>query len=271
MSTAAGVGLGISMNILLTNDDGIFAPGLRALAEALAPLGSVRAVAPEREQSAAGHAITLHKPLRMDPVTMPGLEIEAFSSNGTPADCVILGCLTAPFPPDLVVSGINRGANLGEEVLYSGTVSAAMEAALQGMRAMAISVCSYEAEDFSVPARVAALLAEPVRQASLPDDCFLNVNVPALDWADLTGVEITHLGRRAYINAVDRRQDPRGRPYYWFTGEAQESRSGEGTDIGAIAEGRVSITPVHYDLTSHEARDGLLGVAEVLDAGIKRG
>jgi 5'-nucleotidase len=259
------------MNILITNDDGIFAPGLRALVEALLPLGRVWAVAPEREQSAAGHAITLHKPLRMDPVELNGLDVEAYSSNGTPADCVILGYLTASARPDLVVAGINRGANLGEEVLYSGTVSAAMEAALQGMRAMAVSVCSYDTEDFSGAARAAALLARPVREAELPDDCFLNVNVPALAWEELTGVEVTHLGRRAYINAVDRREDPRGRPYYWFTGEAQESRSGAGTDIGAIAAGRVSITPVHFDLTSHEAVAGLRGVAAILDAGVKRG
>jgi 5'-nucleotidase len=252
------------MNILLTNDDGLLAPGLRALAEALLPLGTVRAVAPEREQSAAGHAITLHKPLRMDPVDLPGLPVEAYSSNGTPADCVILGCLTAATPPDLVVSGINKGANLGEEILYSGTVSAAMEAALQGLRAMAVSSCSYDAEDFSTAARVAALLAEPVRAAVLPEDCFLNINVPAVPWGELAGVEITHLGRRAYINAVERREDPRGRPYYWYTGAPQESRCGPGTDIGAVAQGRVSITPVHFDLTNHEAMAALRGVAQEL-------
>jgi 5'-nucleotidase len=258
------------MNILVTNDDGIFAPGLRALVEALNPLGAVRAVAPEREQSAAGHAITLHKPLRMDPVELPGLPaVEAYSSNGTPADCVILGCLTADQAPDLVVSGINRGANLGEEILYSGTVSAAMEAALQGRRSLAISLCSYTAEDFSVPARVAALLARPLQQAALPDDCFVNVNVPDVAWSELAGVEVTHLGRRAYINAVDRREDPRGRSYYWFTGEPRESRSGLGTDIGAIAAGRVSLTPVHFDLTSHEAMPSLRDVAGLLDHGLR--
>ena len=255
------------MNILVTNDDGILAPGLRALVQALAPLGTVRAVAPEREQSAAGHAITLHKPLRMDPADLNGLGVEAYSSNGTPADCVILGCLTAKVQPDLVVSGINKGANLGEEVLYSGTVSAAMEAALQGRRAMAVSVCSYDAEDFSVAARVAALLAGPILAATLPEDCFLNVNVPAVAWGELTGAEVTHLGRRSYINSVDRREDPRGRPYYWFTGEPQETRSGEGTDIGATAAHRVSITPVHFDLTSHEAMGELRGVAEGLASG----
>ncbi len=256
------------MNILVTNDDGLFAPGLRALVEALLPLGTVWVVAPEREQSAAGHAITLHKPLRMDPVQLNGLGVEAYSSNGTPADCVILGCLTAATRPDLVVSGINKGANLGEEVLYSGTVSAAMEAALQGLRAMAVSICSYDTEDFSAPARAAVLLAGPVLEAVLPDDCFLNVNVPAVPWNELTGVEITHLGRRAYINAVDRREDPRGRPYYWFTGEPRESRSGAGTDIGAVNAGRVSITPVHFDLTSHETGPRLEEAARVLNEGI---
>ncbi len=256
------------MNILIVNDDGIFAPGLRAAAEALLPLGRVRAVAPEREQSAVGHAITLHKPLRLDPVDLNGLPVEAFASNGTPADCVILGALTGEAPPDLVVSGINRGANLGEEVLYSGTVSAAMEAAIQGLRAIAVSVCSYTTEDFRAAARATALLAELIQGVDLPDDCFLNVNVPSLPWEDLCGVEVTCLGRRSYINAVERREDPRGRPYYWFSGEPQETRSGAGTDIGAVAAGRISITPVHFDVTSFETIERLATVAEALSARV---
>jgi 5'-nucleotidase len=251
------------MNILITNDDGIFAPGLRALAEALAPLAHLRIVAPEREQSASGHSITLHKPLRMDAVDL-GLEAEAYASNGTPADCVILGCLTAETPPDLVMSGINRGDNLGEEVLYSGTVSAAMEAALQGHTSVALSVASYTAEDFRTAARVGARLAELVPGIDLPRDCFLNVNVPAVPWGELRGVAITHLGKRAYINRVDRREDPRGRAYYWFTGSPTEQSSSEGTDIGAVAENKISVTPVHFDLTGYEVMPRLEGLAKAL-------
>jgi 5'-nucleotidase len=250
------------MNILLTNDDGILAPGLRALLEALRPLADLRVVAPEREQSASGHSITLHKPLRMDPVAWEG--VEAFASNGTPADCVILGCLTAQHPPDLVLSGINRGANLGEEILYSGTVSAAMEAALQGYRAMALSVASYTTSDFQTAARVGALLAQALPGIKLPADCFLNVNVPALAWGEIAGVEITRLGKRSYINRVDRREDPRGRAYYWFTGSPREASCGEGTDIGAVAAGRISITPVHYDLTGYDAMAELGALEKLL-------
>jgi len=252
------------MNILITNDDGIFAPGLRAAAQALQQLGTVRVVAPEREHSASGHSITLHKPLRMDPVDLNGLDVPAFASNGTPADCVILGVLTAGQPPDLVVAGINRGANLGEEVLYSGTVSAAMEASIQGLPALAVSVTSYAATDFSVAAKVATRLAKVMLHLELPDDCFLNVNVPARPWTEIAGVAITQLGRRAYINSAERREDPRGRPYYWLSGDPQEVHAGEGTDIGAIAAGKISITPVHFDLTSYRSLDRLQVLVEAL-------
>lgn len=253
------------MNILLTNDDGIFAPGLRALAEALRPLANLRVVAPEREQSASGHSITLHKPLRMDPVELDG--ISAFATNGTPADCVILGCLTWDQTPDLVVSGINRGANMGEEVLYSGTVSAAMEAALQGHRSLALSVASYTTDDFRAAARAGALLVRALPRIELPADCFLNVNVPSVAWGEIRGIEITRLGKRSYINRVDRREDPRGRAYYWFTGSPREAQSGEGTDIGAVAEDKISVTPVHYDLTGYDAMPALEVLRDLLGPG----
>jgi 5'-nucleotidase len=245
------------MRILITNDDGILAPGLVALAGELSQFAVVRVIAPEREQSASGHSITLHKPLRMDPVQLNGLDVEAYSCNGTPADCVILGVLTSTLRPDLVVSGINRGANLGEEVLYSGTVSAAMEGALQGFKSLAVSVASYLVTDFSGAATVAADLVRRVAALELPDDCFLNVNLPDLRPEEMGAPVLTHLGRRAYINSVERREDPRGRPYYWFTGEAQEVQSGEGTDIGAVLAGHVSVTPVHFDLTNYGAIESL--------------
>ena len=245
------------MNILVTNDDGILAPGLRALVAALLPLGTVRVVAPEREQSASGHSITLHKPLRMDAVDLEGLDVEAFSTNGTPADCVILGCLTAEPKPDLVMSGINRGANMGEEVLYSGTVSAAMEAAIQRRKSIALSVASYMTDDFSAAARIGARLAALTPEIDLPADSFLNVNVPPGPWEDLAGVAITRLGRREYLNRVERREDPRGRAYYWFTGSPAEASADAGTDICAIRAGRISITPVHFDLTGYASLPGL--------------
>ena len=245
------------MQILVTNDDGIYAPGLHALVMSLQEIGEVRVVAPEGEQSAAGHALTLHKPLRMNPVTLPGVPGEVFASNGTPADCVILGSLTTPHPPDLVVAGINGGANLGEEVLYSGTVSAAMEGALQEVPSFAISVTSYNEVDFGAAARLAVKLATMLPDIDLPANCFLNVNVPAVPAEQIAGIAITRLGRRAYINRVERREDPRGGVYYWFSGDPKEADSGSDTDIAAIAENRISITPAHFDLTSYQARDCL--------------
>ena len=256
------------MQILVTNDDGIHAPGLRALVMSLQEVGEVRVVAPASEQSAAGHAVTLHKPLRMNPVALPGVRGEGFASNGTPADCVILGNLTALQPPDLVVAGINAGANLGEEVLYSGTVSAAMEAALQDTRSFAISVTSYDEVDFGPAARFAVKLAPLLPDIDLPANCFLNVNVPAVPVEQITGIAITRLGRRAYINRIERREDPRGDAYYWFSGDPKEADSDSDTDIGAIAENKISITPAHFDLTSYPARDSLgLLVEDLRDWG----
>ena len=252
------------MRILVTNDDGINAPGLVALARSLATVGEVVVVAPERQQSAGGHAITLHKPLRLEPVTFPVAEAEAYATNGTPADCIILGCLGLEQRPDLVVAGINAGANLGEEVLYSGTVSAAMEAAINGIPAFAISVIAYQDCIFQPAAAFAARLAKQLQDLRLPQDGFLNVNVPNCPAAEIAGVEVTRLGRRSYLNQLEKRVDPRGRAYYWFSGEAEEADAGEGTDIGAIAASFISVTPIHFDLTSYESMDALQGMVWVL-------
>ena len=245
------------MRILVTNDDGIHAPGLYALLISLQEIGQVRVVAPDREQSAAGHAVTLHQPLRVKPVELPGVRGEVFACNGTPADCVVLGRLTNPEPPDLVVSGINGGANLGEEVLYSGTVSAAMEATIQGLRSFAISVTSYNNVDFSPAARFAARLATTFPHTDLPPHCFLNVNMPAVPYEEIEGIAITRLGRRGYLNTIEKREDPRGDPYYWFSGTPTETDSGPGTDIAAIAQNKISITPTHFDVTSYHVMDNL--------------
>ncbi|MFP4250795.1 MAG: 5'/3'-nucleotidase SurE [Armatimonadota bacterium] len=242
------------MRILVTNDDGIHAPGLLALARALAPLGEVIVIAPERQQSAAGHGITLHKPLRMTPVDLDAPVAEAFATNGTPADCTILAAADDRPAPDLVVAGINAGANLGEEVLYSGTASAAMEGALQGITSFAVSVTAFEDCVFEPAAEYAARLARRMLTRDLPPDTFLNVNVPNVCAEELGPGVLTRLGRRDYINSLDHRVDPRGRSYYWFSGEPSECDCGEGTDIGAIQAGRVSVTPVNFDMNFRGAR-----------------
>jgi 5'-nucleotidase len=247
------------MRILVTNDDGVQARGIRALVAGLSDLFEIIVIAPERQQSATGHAITLHKPLRLEPVEVPGATL-AFASNGTPADCVILGSLTDLPQPDIVVAGINAGANLGEEILYSGTASAAMEGALQGLPSVAISVCAYENVLFEGAVGFARVLLKAMEAGGpLPDDSFFNVNVPNVQPAELREPQLTRLGRRQYLNTLSRRVDPRGRPYYWFTGEPEEIDSGPGTDIHAVREGHISVTPVHFDLTGDLSHPQLPG------------
>jgi len=239
------------MEILIANDDGIHAPGLRALALALQDLGRLTIIAPEREQSAVGHAVTLHKPLRKRPVALDGVEAEAYATNGTPADCVALGTVDPTRLPGLVVAGINVGANLGEEVLYSGTASAAMEGALAGVASFAISVTGKPVADFTAAAQFARALALSLRDDPLPPGMYLNVNVPNLPPEQIQRVEATRLGWRRYVNRMEERVDPRGQPYYWFSGDPEEHDDSEGTDIAAVAAGRISVTPLHFDLTSH--------------------
>lgn len=253
------------MRILVTNDDGIQAPGLLALARALATLGEVIVIAPERQQSATGHGITLHKPLRMEPVEIDADVAEAWATNGTPADCTILAAADDRPAPDLVVAGINAGANLGEEVLYSGTASAAMEGALQGIRSFAISVVEFRNCIFEPAADFARRLARRMIDHEMPADTFLNVNVPNICAEELGAAVLTRLGRRRYSNVLERREDPRGRSYYWFSGEPLECDSDDGTDICAVAAGNISVSPVHFDMNFRGARgeieellDGLL-------------
>lgn len=252
------------MRLLVSNDDGISAPGLRALLEALAPLGTVRVVAPESEQSCSGHGITLHKPLRMSPVALPGLAVEAFKSSGTPADCIVLGRHQETAPPDLVVAGINAGANMGEEVFYSGTVAAALEGCIQGLSALAVSVTAYQDCDFRAAATVAAALATRLVATPLPPGVFLNVNVPSLPPEQIRGVQVTRLGRRKYENTIHHRTDPRGRDYYWFSGEATEADAGPGTDIAATNAGCISVTPVRVEMTGTEFLDAVTSLIQGL-------
>jgi 5'-nucleotidase len=250
-------------HILLTNDDGIDAPGLRALIHTMRPLARVSVFAPDHNWSAAGHTKTMHKPLRADRYPLvfdhdegePGAknQVEAYTTTGAPSDCVALALLgVLPEKPDLVVSGINQGANLGHDVTYSGTVAAAMEAVISGRPAVAISLDSGESQGFGFAARVAASVVGRVLQKGLPSGTFLNVNVPGCLPDEIAGLRITRLGRRVYRDVLVQRQDPRGRSYYWIGGEPPTGYRDEGTDIWAVANRYVSVTPIHLDMTAHE-------------------
>lgn len=246
-------------HILITNDDGIGSPGLLALKEALASVGQVTVLAPDRNWSASGHVKTMHKPLRVDPVVLAD-GTSAFATDGAPSDAVALALLgLVESPIDLVVSGINLGANLGHDVTYSGTVTAAMEAAIAGVPAVAVSLAARDCVDFSVASRFAAHLARQVLKYGLPSNVFLNVNVPSLPAEEIRGVLVTRMGLRIYRDELIRRHDPRGRPYYWIGGPEPNGVEEEGTDIWAVAHGYVSVTPLQLDLTAHHALDYLRG------------
>ncbi|MBI2016380.1 MAG: 5'/3'-nucleotidase SurE [Candidatus Rokubacteria bacterium] len=230
--------------LLLTNDDGVHASGLQALADALRELGDVWVLAPEREQSACGHALTLHRPLRVAEVGE-----RRFAVNGTPSDCVNLGVLGfLPERPVLVMAGVNHGANLGDDVTYSGTVSAAMEGTLLGVPSVAVSLA--DGGDFAAASRVARLVAMRALVAGLPKQTLLNVNVPA---GTARGVRVTRLGHRVYSEKIVEQTDPRGRAHYWIGAGDPQWEDVEGTDMGAVHEGYVSVTPLHLDLTNHRA------------------
>ncbi len=251
------------MLILVSNDDGIWASGLRALCGELAKAFEVAAVAPEREKSAAGHGITVHKPLRVNNLTLPGLGVKGWSVSGTPADCIKLAVeelLTRP--PDLVISGINRGENLATDVLYSGTVSAAIEGVLMGIPALAVSLCGEgrEIEDYKYAACFTTRLASYLLNNNEREtNMLLNVNVPPGNAEKISGVEITSLGKRRYTNTIHRRVDPRGRSYYWLAGDVDTEVNERGTDVWAVENGYVSITPIQLELTDYEAIERLKG------------
>jgi 5'-nucleotidase len=238
------------VNILVTNDDGIHSDGLLALRARLLEVGEVMAVAPERPRSATGHAITLHKPLRIHQVRLRDGGV-GYSTNGTPSDCVVLGMIELQPKPDFVVSGINLGPNLGEDLTYSGTVSAAMEATMFDVPAFAISVAAYQVGDYSGAAEFAAKMVRIITERGLPPNTFLNVNVPDLPPDQMRGVAVTRQGRRRYEGRLDKRSDPRGQPYYWLSGDLLDEQGDPDTDVRALAEGKISITPVQLDLTNH--------------------
>jgi 5'-nucleotidase len=240
------------LRILLTNDDGINAPGIQALWRELAAIGEVTVVAPDSERSATSQAITVHHPIRVDKFCIEDPPICAWRVVGTPTDCAKIAIeALLPDKPDLVVSGINNGPNLGTDVLYSGTVSAAIEGALHGIPSLAVSLATYETADFRPAARFARKLALAMAARKLPPDTLLNVNVPALPADKLAGVEVTRLGVIEYENTFERRQDPRGRAYYWMGGSLVDRGNEDGTDVVAIKKGKISVTPIHFDLTNY--------------------
>ncbi|HET6420274.1 MAG TPA: 5'/3'-nucleotidase SurE [Geobacteraceae bacterium] len=242
------------MNILVTNDDGIQARGIMALAEEMRGLGNVAVVAPDRERSAVGHSLTLHHPLRA-----AEMGLNMFAVDGTPTDCVNLGIhALLDFKPDIVVSGINRGANLGDDVTYSGTVSAAMEATLMGIPAFAVSLATDRIDGhYSFAAKFAARLARLIFENGLPADTFLNVNVPDLPESATLRPLLTRQGKRKYEGLIVDKTDPRGRKYYWIGNGEQNFLDIEGTDYHAVSRGHISITPLHLDLTNYKSFETL--------------
>jgi 5'-nucleotidase len=240
------------MNILISNDDGIYAPGVRALAEALSDTEHrITVVCPDRERSATGHALTLQEPLRVEQISgVYPSNIEAWACSGTPSDTVKLA-LDALLGdrPDLVLSGINRGANLGTDVLYSGTVSAAMEGVLEDIPSIAFSLTSFSHLDFSAAANFAKKMVNAIAAYPLEEAILLNVNIPAIPEADICGAVVTRLGIRRYKDLFEKRIDPRGKIYYWLSGVVVEEEAAADTDIQAIRDNYITITPLKYDLT----------------------
>jgi 5'-nucleotidase len=253
------------MHILISNDDGIDSEGLLALRAALAPLGEVAVIAPERNWSAAGHTKTLDRPLRVREVRLRDGAV-AYASDGAPSDCVALGALGfLGWRPDLVVSGINKGLNLGGDITYSGTVAAAMEAVIGGIPGIAVSldyhraIALNEPPQFATAAAVAAALVEQALARGLASDVLLNVCVPHVPRERVAGVRITRLGMRRYKDELVTRTDPFGRHYYWIAGEPLGEEQAEGTDAWAVTHNYVSVTPIHLDLTNHRLLDVLRG------------
>ena len=250
------------MKLLISNDDGIFARGVRSLANALAEAGhDVTVVCPDRERSATGHSLTLHKPIRVERVEDIFLpEIEAWACTGTPSDCVKLGMGTLMRQtPDYVLSGINQGANLGTDVLYSGTVSAAMEGIIEGIPSIALSLTSSSCQEFGLAASFARAILTQLAKQPLESLMLLNVNVPAVKLEEIAGIAITRQGVRRYEEVFQKRVDPRGKTYYWLAGEVAEDISqminpdstiGEiPTDVQANCQNYITVTPLQYNLT----------------------
>jgi len=247
------------MKLLISNDDGVFALGIRTLANTLAAAGhEVFVICPDRERSATGHGLTLHQPIRADRIeSIFHPHIQAWVCSGTPSDCVklALGALL-DHPPDWVLSGINHGSNLGTDILYSGTVSAAMEGVMEGIPSIALSPPSFTSQNFQPAAEFAALLLEDFRQHQSSELMLLNVNIPAVSGSEIKGVKLTRQGVRRYVDLFEKRIDPRGKTYYWLAGELMEDIETEEdrvqsvpTDVAMIRQNYITLTPLQYNLT----------------------
>lgn len=239
-------------SILITNDDGIYAPGILQLFKSLLDIGTVTVVAPLIEKSAVGHAITISDPLRVVEVERDGIFF-GYAINGTPADCIKLGvqCIIEK-KPDLIVSGINLGPNTATNIIYSGTVSAAAEAIIMGIPAMAVSLASFTSNNFTYAGKIANQLTKEILMNGLPDETLLNVNVPAVPESEINDIIVTRQGKGRYQEAFDKRTDPNNRTYYWLTGKRMLLDKDEDVDDLAVMHNNVSITPIHYDLTNYE-------------------
>ncbi|MCB8921904.1 MAG: 5'/3'-nucleotidase SurE [Ardenticatenaceae bacterium] len=268
------------MHILVTNDDGITAPGLLALVQAMRQVGEVSVIAPDHDWSGGGHVKTLKRPLRVRQVKLAD-GTAALTSDGAPSDCVALGVMgLLPKKVDLIVSGINPMANLGQDVTYSGTVTAAMEGIIWHIPSIAVSLDAGRSDlgdiDYDMAARVARFVVRTLTQIQLPKGIFLNVNVPYIPVDHLKGIRLTRQGQRVYRDRLDKRQDPRGNDYYWIGGDVPTGVPETGTDVGALAQGYVSITPLQLDLTAYStlssmavwgwAQEDMLPVNGIADA-----
>lgn len=252
--------------ILVTNDDGVYSPGIQTLAKRLREIDTVAIVAPDRERSAAGHSMTLHRPLLIEE-----LKEGMFSVNGTPTDCVniaVKGLLKEI--PRLVVSGINKGPNLGDDVTYSGTVAGAIEGLLLGIPSFAISLAAREDFRFAEAAEVAVRTAQRIFEQGLPSGTLLNINVPNLPLEDMQGTRITRLGKRIYHQMTVERVDPRGKKYYWIGGGEPDWEREEGTDLDAVDRKFISVTPLHLDMTDYASFDRMKGMESLSYEAIPR-
>jgi 5'-nucleotidase len=239
------------MRILLSNDDGYFAPGLAVLAQALSPLADITVVAPERDRSGASNSLTLDRPLLLRQAPSGFYYV-----NGTPTDCVHLAVTgMLDHLPDMVISGINHGANMGDDTIYSGTVAAATEGYLLGIPSIAVSLASHDALNFETAARVVADLVKRIQAQPPAEPMLLNVNVPDCSWDDLDGIQVTRLGKRHKAESVVKTTNPRGQTVYWVGAAGAAADAGEGTDFFAVAQGQVSITPLQMDLTRYNQMD----------------
>ncbi len=240
--------------ILVTNDDGIHAPGIRALARALKSLGDVWVVAPEKTQNAVGRAMTLHKPLRLRQIRP-----QWFAVNGTPADCVTLALcnLLEVLPPSLVVSGINKGWNLGDDVTNSGTVAGALEGMLYGIPSMAVSLEDSPKASYAVAGQYVEKLGKQIFKNSLPEGTILNVNIPGLKKEDINGIQFTSLSQRRYHKPVVKKMDPRGEFYFWIAGKRESWARKNPSDHDVVEKSKVSVTPLHLDLTNYDVLKSL--------------